>query len=82
MFRGLDACCPQLAASPRGDTTRTRARARTRALTVQAAMSALPASETLALVHEIDGHILECSLDTHGSFGVCVSFRHTHAREP
>tara|TARA_B100000795_G_scaffold259739_1_gene234974 strand:- start:624 stop:1604 length:981 start_codon:yes stop_codon:yes gene_type:complete len=46
---------------------------------VQAAMSALPASETLALVHEIDGHILECSLDTHGSFGVCVSFRHTHA---
>ena len=46
---------------------------------VQAAMSALPASDTLALVHEIDGHILECSLDTHGSFGVCVSFRHTHA---
>ena len=42
-------------------------------------MSALPASETLALVHEVDGHILECSLDTHGSFGVCVSFRHTHA---
>jgi len=46
---------------------------------VQAALAELPAGEAASLAGELDGHVLECALDTHGSWGVCVAFRHTHA---
>merc|ERR1719453_2393981 len=46
---------------------------------VQATISALPAAEAAALVAELDGHVFQCALDTHGSWGVCVAFRATHA---
>lgn len=47
---------------------------------VQAAIASLPAADALRLVSELDSHVLECALDTHGSWGVCVAFKHTHAR--
>ena len=46
---------------------------------VQTAISELPPSEGRSLVDELDRHVLECALDTHGSWGVCVAFKHTHA---
>jgi pumilio RNA-binding family len=46
---------------------------------VQAAFSELPAAEGRALCEELDKHVLECALDTHGSWGVCVAFKNTHA---
>ena len=30
-------------------------------------------------VSELDGHVVECALDTHGSWGVCIAFKQTHA---
>lgn len=46
---------------------------------VQAAFAELPAADGHALVDELDRHVLECALDTHGSWGVCVAFKNSHA---
>merc|ERR1719473_2456914 len=46
---------------------------------VQATINALPQAEAAALVGELDGHVFQCALDTHGSWGVCVAFKATHA---
>jgi len=46
---------------------------------VQAAIAELPTAEARALVGELDRHVLECALDTHGSWGICVAFKNTHA---
>jgi len=45
---------------------------------VQATISALPAADASALVSELDGHVFQCALDTHGSWGVCIAFKRTH----
>jgi len=46
---------------------------------IQAVLAVLPTSadgEGLAakLLHELQGHVTECALDTHGSWGVCAAF--------
>lgn len=46
---------------------------------VQATLTSLPYADALELTNELDGHILECAMDTHGSWGVCVAFKHTNA---
>lgn len=46
---------------------------------VQAALASLPAAAAAGLTSELDGHILECAMDTHGSWGVCIAFKHTKA---
>eukprot|EP00965_Chrysotila_dentata_P084790 2798728-Pleurochrysis_carterae.AAC.2 len=46
---------------------------------VQAFVSALPSSAALKCVQELAGHVPECALDTHGSWGICVAFEHTRA---
>lgn len=46
---------------------------------VQAALASLPPASALELTSELDGHILECAMDTHGSWGVCIAFKHTKA---
>ena len=46
---------------------------------VQAALASLPFAPAMELTCELDGHILECAMDTHGSWGVCVAFKHTKA---
>jgi len=46
---------------------------------VQAALASLPYAIAMELTNELDGHILECAMDTHGSWGVCVAFKHTKA---
>jgi len=46
---------------------------------VQAAIAALPVQDAKTLVQELDRHVLECALDTHGSWGVCIGYKHTHA---
>jgi len=45
----------------------------------QAVISALPLTDARELVRELNGHVVECALDTHGSWGVCIAFKHTHA---
>jgi pumilio RNA-binding family len=46
---------------------------------VQALLSALPAPDATNLISELDGHVLETALDTHGSWGVSAAFDHTRA---
>ena len=46
---------------------------------IQAALGALPVSDAALLVEELDGHVLECALDTHGSWGLCLAFERTRA---
>lgn len=46
---------------------------------VQAFLQALPAGAALGCVAELGGSVLECALDTHGSWGICVAFEHTRA---
>jgi len=46
---------------------------------VQALLSSLPAIDAHTLVAELNGHVLEIALDTHGSWGVSVAFERTCA---
>ncbi|KAL1527063.1 hypothetical protein AB1Y20_015747 [Prymnesium parvum] len=46
---------------------------------VQAALASLPPAAAMELTSELDGRILECAMDTHGSWGVCIAFKHTRA---
>merc|ERR1719506_3174170 len=46
---------------------------------VQAVVSALPPADAASLVGELDGRVLECALNTNGSWGVCVAFEKTRA---
>jgi len=50
---------------------------------IQAFITALPAATTLDLIGELDdtddGNVLECGLDTHGSWGICLAFQCTRA---
>jgi len=46
---------------------------------VQAYLAAAAPAEAESLVSELDGHVVECALDTHGSWGVCVAYSATHA---
>jgi len=46
---------------------------------VQAAFASLPTAEATLLVGELNGHVVECSLDTHGSWGICAAFKHTRS---
>lgn len=46
---------------------------------LQAALGALPPAGAAALVSELEGHVCEVSLDTNGSWGVCVAFEATCA---
>lgn len=46
---------------------------------VQALLSALPAADADGLIGELDGHVLEVALDTHGSWGVSAAFERTRA---
>ena len=46
---------------------------------VQAFLAAAAPADAEALVSELDGRVVECALDTHGSWGVCVAYRATRA---
>mmetsp|Transcript_38414 Transcript_38414/g.65921 ORF Transcript_38414/g.65921 Transcript_38414/m.65921 type:complete len:422 (+) Transcript_38414:2-1267(+) len=46
---------------------------------VQALIAHLPAADVKALVAEIEPETYRCSLDTHGSWGVCAAYKATHA---
>jgi len=46
---------------------------------VQAFLAAAAPAEAEALVSELDGRVVECALDTHGSWGVCVAYSTTRA---
>ena len=46
---------------------------------LQAAISSFSLTNVQALVSELDGHVLDCGLDTHGSWGICAAFKRTHA---
>ena len=46
---------------------------------VQAFLAAAAPAEAEALVSELDGRVVECALDTHGSWGVCVAYSATRA---
>jgi len=48
-------------------------------LVTQALLNAQYKADSINLVAEIDGHVSECAVDTHGSWGVCVAFSTTHA---
>jgi len=45
---------------------------------VQAAVAELPLATAEALVAELRGNVVECALDTHGSWGVCAAYKRTH----
>jgi hypothetical protein len=47
---------------------------------VQALLSALPAADAEKFISELDGHVLQTSLDTHGSWGVSAAFECTRAQ--
>ena len=46
---------------------------------VQAFLAAAAPADAEALVSELDGRVVECALDTHGSWGVCVAYSATRA---
>mmetsp|Transcript_25087 Transcript_25087/g.74510 ORF Transcript_25087/g.74510 Transcript_25087/m.74510 type:complete len:407 (+) Transcript_25087:88-1308(+) len=46
---------------------------------VQAFLAAAAPADAEALVSELDGRVVECALDTYGSWGVCVAYSATRA---
>jgi len=46
---------------------------------VQSAIAELPMTAAAALVAEIRGRVLQCALDTHGSWGICAAYKRSHA---
>lgn len=46
---------------------------------IQTALSELSVESAKALTEELNGQVVECSLSTHGSWGVCIAFQLTLA---
>jgi len=46
---------------------------------VQATLAAVPATLSAPLIGELCGHVYECAVDTHGSWGIVAAFKCSHS---